>query len=250
MEDPAFEKAYETVSPARKALVKTALALAFAFAGDSRLSRRTSRRLFADGFGEIYRSEPAEAAAIVFPDDFGAAARICAAAAAPALAGVRRIFALSLGSDPRDEILATLELCGVEDVFRVTPANLSRFRDEFCEDPRVRALFLGGVATVPGRYFYAEKREPVLALVDPEIFNPEDLLFATGTLPPRGAEERADAVYLSVARAESDEFPAPLRLTPGCEGYWRFLDMPPDFFRVHSLTLFPDIEGGEPGRDF
>lgn len=239
--DAACASAYERSPASCLAAVKTALALAFDLNKLNESESETKRRSEISGFWNVENSSPASLALIVFPDYFRSAARICAAAAAAILAGTRRVLAFCLDGEPHHSILATLELCGVEDTFSLNSARLK----DFLLEPGVnrddtRALFLFGTnMSIPDKgefnaRFFFEVKPPIISLQNPEAFNPDNVSFAWGFTPGRA---KNPDVLLTTSCQESRDPAVPLRLTPGCECFYFFPEAPEDFFRVKSLVV-------------
>ncbi|MCR5259383.1 MAG: hypothetical protein K6E40_14645 [Desulfovibrio sp.] len=256
--------AYEAAPPYRRALLKTGMALAHAQFG---VADDETRTLFHDGHAGFLRgiaSRPADWCMIFFGPGHKAAARMTAACVQPRLCGVRQVYAVCLGGLPSAEAMLSFELSGVEDVYSLDEKKACAFAKALRGAGRLLFLKDGDEGTplpvtpamLPHIRSWQEGALPVLFLRDPDVFNRSDLAFAQGAAPFTEDEGAADAIYLSKENAIAafrDGFPPNLSqtargelspeallLTPGCEGFWAYPDLKPDFFtcvmRAYALA--------------
>lgn len=254
--------AYEGTPAHLRAAIKTALALHQAHAGetdsqtcrDERFPRRGFRRTSTDG--------PAPFALVAFPASLRSPARLAAALMPAILAGVPLTGAFCLGGEPTPEVLVTLELAGVEDAFALPSADFVRLTGEL---PRCRVVLLHGLDEaalperdkLPGR-IWREDALPLFLLPQDVAVDEELLAFAHG--PDCAAQalrgEAARAVLdggplpgpcLPAAVLEEDEIArlvmeaetgaVELLLAPGCEAFWLYPGLTPDFFRCRRRAF-------------
>lgn len=249
--DAVCAAAYEAADPRCRAAVKTGLALGMALfdAGSPGGVRRLDRRDARLGFRWTEIRRPAPWALIFLSPRWDAAARLAAVALCAQLAEVPRIGAVCIGGNPAPSILAALELCGVEDVFRADDAA-SALPDALLRSAGGRAALLhdGDLDDAAARIrrvgipLFEERRPPRLALDRPDLFPPDVLRFCHGAaaedaLAGRRPPDGADAVLTDADGAstpgDAEDFDAGrLQIAPGCEGFWRHHGLDPDFFSV------------------
>lgn len=233
------KEAYDEATADSRALLKTALALTSCrFMPSAPIASRQycNKRL---GIWSAALSQPARWTVIVLDNSFAAAARVCAAAALPALAEVEYIFAVSINGAPAKAALVALELAGIEDVFHLDQNQLERFFLETdSQSGRVILLHSGQLDEIAATCrrlripFYEEASPPELFLASPESFNSANLIFAQGVLPATVKPSRGwiDAIYTDNMDACEHNENARLILTPGCEGFWLFPGLNKSFF--------------------
>lgn len=244
--EESLAAAYDAAPPACLAALKTGLALAHSHFGDPPPLAREEWLKKGRGFRGFCQARPLRWALVLFDDSFSAAARLCAAAAAPVFAGVETILAVCLEGEPCFQALTALELCGVEDIFLLQQADLERlFRDL---GPSGSAVFLGPkageaepLARARGLMTYKDRGEPALSLLSPDEFPVRTLEFCQGEAARRlNSDACPDAVYAGAERARQLAFSqkAPrLILGPGCEGFWLHPGLSPAFFRPGSSAF-------------
>lgn len=259
-----FQTAYEGTPARCAALVKTALALS-AFHFPPCPTREDKQKSSAwQGFSERIIKTPAEGALLFFDTGCTAMARVCACAVLPALAGVTEIFAICIGDEPSPYLLATLELCGIENVYLFPDATelLSAASPVRPAESLIPALVLADSTNrldkcqirrlVGENPCFFEKTDPRIAVLEPDAFNQECFRFALGGTPLdfscRGPGFYA-AVYGTreqIASLDGQKIQASLFLEPGCEGFWLFPHIYPGFFQK-TERFFAFAEGGEDG---
>lgn len=248
--DDLFASAYESVGAKKRSLIKTGIALARFYFGAPDSLRRDLRENEDMGFWAESVFKPVDWACLVFGGKEMGAARICATAIAPALAGVKNIIALALGGAPV-ELLVTLELCGVEDLFILDSAACARFLNELRQNNgavgRICCLDCGDSPSRANGCCAIQTRELArggsLLLANPADFNEEDLYFCQG-MPP-ALDPLASPRWACVYGSGYPEAECGLRLGPGCEGFWVFPGYGPGFFRSLSFSA-----GMAPGKGF
>lgn len=256
--EPIMAEAYEKTPPKCRGAIKTAIALtAFYFhpRQDDISARRASQNL---GFTTELDSCPCPAAFLIFPGKIRGAARICAAAALAALSGVGQILAIAIDATPESGILATLELCGVEDIFTVCASRLPEITA--CFSPAAPAIHIAAgnspdfaapwLGTALSSDFFYFSPVPKIALLSPSSFDAEVMQFCHGeaaslAIPPQNGW--CDAIFLDPRAVERPkDLKAGLLLEPGCEGFWLFPRLGPEFFQVRSRSFAPLSESRPP----
>lgn len=241
--DSLRQEAYESADSKARALLKTALALA-AFhnqpAPSITYSSAIDERL---GFWQASSSRPVDWALIVFDSSYAAAARLCMAAAMPALADVGNILAICVQAKPTPAALVALEMAGIGDLYQTSQSQLERFLIDNAETAGCVLLLhegqLNGICATCARLritFYEEACPPLLFIETPEAFNPDLMIFAQGFLPPqtRPKAPLLDAIYTANRAIDARPAGARLVLGPGCEGYWTFPGLDKNFFTISS----------------
>lgn len=240
VDDGLAASAYEATPPRFRAALKTGLALAHFHFGESVTRVDDTARHDRLGFARVRTRVPAPWALIVFSPAYAAAARLAAACAAALLAGVPRVGAVCLGGEPQAAALVSLELSGVEDIFRLDAGRFAALLDALAAvpGPQGRVVLLHGgelEALAPairqrGIPCHEERRPPRLRVEEAAPVDRELLAFAHGAAVDAALTATpADAVFRADAGAAPD---APLTLCPGCEGFWLHPDLEPRFFTV------------------
>lgn len=255
LDDTLAAAAYETVPATCRAALKTGLALACMHFGESDLSCAGETRSHHLGFWRAWSSGPVPWALVFFSSCYAAAARLAAACVPAVLAGVPGVAAVCVGGRPSPPALVSLELTGVEDIFLMNSRQASALLAETARSPgRVLLLHEGELAGLADKAralrlpCWEEARMPVLAIPHPQAFDLDALAFAQGTAcaVARGDSQGSpapDALYLppgaarQACRNAAHEPPAPLLLTPGCEGFWLHPGLTPQFFRSQCLAF-------------
>lgn len=237
--------AYEQTSPDCRAALKTGIAIAFSqFKGATGITAE-SRELTELGLRAQTRERPAEWSLVIFDSSCRAAARLCAAALLPIIANVPRIAAISVDGSPSPPAFVALELCGLCDLFSMDIQKTSELVDHIAQSGLSGGIIMlhdGNLADLAAQVrklgipFHEECRKPRLLLSSPQSFNLDILKFCHGFVPDRAISGLADAIFAAqteTAQASQSR----LLLTPGCEGYWTFPNMSPDFFRVSQSSF-------------
>lgn len=265
--DELCAAAYEAATPQCRAAIKTGLALGMAHheqpqtaGGHCRHERRDARL----GYWQTSGRHPAPWALMAFSPSYAAAARLAATALCAQLAETPLLGAVCVGGMPSGPALTALELCGVEDIFCMDPADLCALLEELPAPGRLALLHEGELdgitasARVLALRTFEERGAPLLAVQRPELFDEAVLRFCHGDaaieramLPGTG---RPEAIFTADATARThskvrDGGPfrsgavplGRLSLSPGCEGLWLHADLSPDFFSVfrHGFGLLP-----------
>lgn len=247
VDDGPAASAYEATPPRFRAALKTGLALAHFHFGERVTRVDDTARHHRLGFLRVRSRVPAPWALIVISPAYAAAARLSAACAAALLAGVPRVGAVCLGGEPHAAALVSLELSGVEDVFRLDAGRFAELLDDLAALPgpqgRVVVLHGGELETIAPVVrkrdipCHEEHRPPRLRVEETARIDRNLLAFAHGaaaTALTAGAP--ADAVFRADAAAAPD---APLTLCPGCEGFWLHPGLDPEFFTVSRQAFAP-----------
>ena len=252
IDDEKMAIAYEAISPACKALIKTAIALSDFQYGHSSLYEDRFCSNPELGFWKKSCSSPVKHCFLLVEADYPAMARLCAAAVLPKLAGVKNIYAIIPDNPPSYAILATLELCGMENIFIVPENKIFALLASPLQDTRIMGLhgqtifkLIRPLADM-GFIFFYEYAKPRIAVLNPEEFSTREFIFALGLSPsevPYKPGESYDAVYLD-NRERFTDLPdnAQMALTPGCECFWQFPALNPAFFQ-RNRHLFGFYKG-------
>lgn len=248
VDDGLAASAYEATPPRFRAALKTGLALAHFHFGERVTRVDDTARHDRLGFARVRSCVPAPWALVVISPAYAAAARLTGACAAALLAGVPRVGAVCLGGNPQAAALVSLELSGVEDVFRLAAGRFAALLDALAAvpGPRGRVVVLHGgelEAILPDIRkrdipCHEEHRPPRLRVEKAARIDRELLAFAHGAPVPDAAlaDTPADAVFRADAGAAPD---APLTLCPGCEGFWLHPGLDPQFFTVSRQAFAP-----------
>lgn len=240
--DEPLAASYEETPASWRALLKTGIALSHFHHGSvdaETESRRVSERL---GIKEITAKKPVAWAMLVIGADVDAAARISALAIVPRLAGVSEVYAI-LASRSAPGALVSLELCGIEDIFaapvEICSKLLADVNDSDALSGRICFLHHGSLAglSVPGSIPALDlSKKPAILLETPEAFDLAALEFCQGTeiSLDRDLCRFWDA---RLTNRKGGTIASRITLGPGCEGFWEFQDLNPDFFLSHLTAL-------------
>lgn len=261
VDDDLCAEAYESVGPAARAAIKTAMALYLRYDEPVREIVHESRCDSVSGFWRVRTIFPAPWAIVAFPPDYAAAARLLGALMPPIIAGVPLLAAVCVGGTPAKPVLATLDLAGVEDIFSLSAAELSAALEETQPGPGRLVLLHKGELDTLGRQagalhipVFSERRPPSITIPRPELFDLDVLRFAHGDIPvtralESPAPEAPDVLYASseavrshctaLAAAPFSLGMAPLALAPGCEGFWLHHGLGRSFFLSHRVGFGP-----------
>lgn len=244
--DVQMAAAYDAYPARFRAAIKTGIALAhfhFGARTENTLVRRQGKH---QGLTISATSSPVPWSLLCLGSNMAAAAKICAAAMLPVLAGVPDILALCCGC-PAPAALLTLELCGIEDIvsleepdWQKLPAALPKGTGRIfillgCADwPQINPL--KEFAQITALPWHEEAANGQLFLASPKAFEPELLTFAQGKMPETNPllAQTPEAIYTTLP----EEKPAArLNISPGCEGFWSFAGITPEWFRNETLTV-------------
>ncbi len=274
--DEVFAAAYAALPGARRAWLKKTIAQVHTLAGPMRDPRETGLTEHRQGFVSRRESLPL-ADAVLFLDETCTSAAMAVAAAVPMLlSGVARPCAVRLGQgEPvADEVLAGLELAGLETVFHLDEAAARKFMEHFTSGPGAAALFQGQGPALTQLRTAAGYAAPPLRIWKPFTVDSVGVFAGAGTdwdfellawvhpcarievhglrtavpgLPPQCARARGGfeamlgaghaALYVPAARLDEAAGAARLVLGPGQEGCWAWPGLATDFFRSAHLAL-------------
>lgn len=252
LDDSQIASAYESIAPQLRAVIKTGLALAHMYFGEVTETRYDTVHNHHLGFWRATRMRPVPWAIVAFTARYAAAARLAAACVAAMLGGVPLVGAVCVGGTPTKEALVSLELSGVEDIFVLNAAQFEALLSTTVPAPgRLVLLHTGELDMVAekfraqGMLCFEERRMPLLALPEPDLFDNAAISFAQAeaytSIRQNVMPEKADAVYLSPTKAHAacmDWASAPpLLLTPGCEGFWLHSGLTPSSFHVQTTAF-------------
>lgn len=251
--DEALASAYDSFPAKYRASLKTGLALASFHFGQTTDGMNSGMWDTHAGFWKKAAFYPAELALIMIGPSCRASALLAACCVLPILANVDEILAISVDGEPAPELLLALQLSGIEDIFSMDRA---RFPDLLAIAPnidRTRICFLhnGELGDIVGKanelgFCYRECLYPPNVLVrDPERFDMKLLEFCLGFRPGKKNMKEdmpLDAIYsASPGKLTAEEMGASgaprLTLGPGCEGFWLFPDLDPEFFKIKNFAF-------------
>jgi len=260
--DAAFAAAYARVSDRERAWIKTGVAGLFAACGGPMPVSRRQETVCGHDLCLARVERPLDFVVVACGAAFASPARLAGAIMPALCARVPEVAAVRVGGVWPKPLLTTLELCGVESVFRVGVRALAGLGAALTERGRGAVLLLDGVATpawpasgptiVPAR---TAGRVGVFPGPD-AAFDWEALAFAHPDLtfcvhgpscPDRtpfvaaagGLAEAVnlgyDAVFTGEADLDTALGVAPLVLGPGRETFWLWPGLTPETFRATRL---------------
>ncbi len=253
VQDAALGSAYAHTPASCRAALKSGIALAFFHFGQSQGLLHSLRRDQHLGYLRKASKSPAPWAVIAFPASYSAAARLTCACICAQLADVRLIGAFCIGGQPSPQALVSLELAGIEDIFALEDKEVVRLLSTIPEAPRGRLALLDAEKMPAIREqaytlripVFEERQEPELFFADADAFQPEILRFCQGEAAATALRNDPhkisflDAIYAKDATAEPENTNVRLTLSPGCEGFWLFQGLDPDFFCENRLEFAP-----------
>ena len=251
--DAAFARAYGRVPDLDRARIKTGIAAVFAACGGPLPRLRRSEAALGHDLVLTRSDAPLDFAVIVCGPRFASPARLVAAVLPALCARVPEVAAVRVGGAWPQELLVTLELCGVETACRLGPRALAGVWPQLAAKGSGALVLLDGaprpaLAACPGLVLHeAVTRGRALVADGPqERFDREALAFAqpdlalidAASLPDdaldclaKGAISGYDAVYAGSGADPAFADAAPLRLGPGRETFWLWPQLPPEAFR-------------------
>lgn len=144
--DAAFDAAYAGLTGERRAWIKKTAAQLFEMSGAGARRASCVRTCWTQGFQSVSRSDLLDGILLLLDPDCRSAARV-AAAALPAVISGAPAAAACLGGDPAPDVLAALELCGLETVAMLESGDVSRLAEHIIAqgtpEPRLAVLALG-----------------------------------------------------------------------------------------------------------
>lgn len=275
--DEAFSQAYEALPGERRAWIKKGAAQIHAFVGPMRDSREMRCVSHRQGFDSRAVSAPADCAVIFLDSTCVSPVQVAAAAVPMVLSGARKICAVRIEEDETpvaDDVLAALELVGLEAVFQVNEAGARAFMEMLVESGNAAVLFFGCGAAVTSMAVAAGYAAPPLKLFKPFVVERLGIWAGAGgdwdwdalawahpctmfeiwgarealpDLPPcftrrRGSfksflDEDYPVLYVPQERLMDTAGLASLVLAPGQEGCWAWPDLSTSFFRARTLAI-------------
>lgn len=274
--DAVFARAYDGLDAVRRAWIKKTVAQVHALVGpmaDPLQERHTGHR---QGFGSRSLTRPLDCAVLFLDDTCVSAPQAVAAAVPMLLSGVPNPCAVRVqgGAPQADDVLAALELAGLETVFHLDEACARRFMTLLVEGGSTVALFQGqgqaldslrtaaGYAAPPLRLWrpFAVERVGVLAGAGRQWdwatlgwahgCAAVDVYGARTAIPglPPGARRRPGGlralldggypvVYVPGEHLDAALGAAPLVLGPGQEGCWVWPGLDARLFQRQSLAM-------------
>lgn len=260
--DATFAAAYARVADRERAWIKTGLAGIYAACGGPLEPGCRQERLCGHDLRLGWVERPLDFVLVVCGASFTSPARLAGAILPALCARVPEVAAVRVGGAWPKPLLTTLELCGVESVFRLGLRAFSGLGRELAGRGRGAVIVLDGVVRpswdVPGvRVLAARLDAPLGVFPGPDAaFDWEALAFAHpdatfrvhGPSCPDGAPfaaaagglaEAGDLGYAAVFVGEADVDAAlgvaPLVLGPGRETFWLWPGIAPETFRHKRL---------------
>lgn len=259
--DGVFAKAYDAVTPAERAVIKTGIARMAAFFGPVEGVETHSVTTLREGFCLHADSRRAPWAVVMWDGAYAGAMRVLAALVPAMLAGVTDILACRVGGGGAfpQPLLAAMELAGQELVADCSPEDAAEIA-ALCgaADTGGRLVLLGRNAAFDRiaaaalergtdvRRYAAPVRIGIAAstFVTPSLDDTLRFVHPDAALVPfegDAAQGNFSAVYCAENAVPQYLGRTPLVLCPGNEGFWRWPGVDRNFYRAQSLGI-RDIE--------
>lgn len=243
--DERKARAYEDISPAYRAALKTGIALSHFYFGDQDAGKACARTCPRLGMHQHSVENPADWAIFIIAGG-ASPSRICGAIMPAILAGVKQLAAVFLHGQPPPPALLALELCGLEDVFTLAAAEIEKLLAQTSGDGRLVILAPSGwteaeaaadMAAAHDIKYILASQAPRLLLMEPKRFDLEKLVFLHGVKPEQDSEFFPcwDCVFTSQPCPK--DLKTRLSVGTGCEGFWLEENVTPDFFRSRCLRV-------------
>lgn len=244
IQDSCFSYAYETSPPRYRSALKTGIALSSFNFNFQNNEEKNCIKNWQKGFKRETCRCPCDWTIIIFDSSYSAAARICAAATLPILANVPVIFAIAIGSSIEAPLLCALELCGINDVFCISSAELDKFLWEIYTSnafspAKGKLVLLSAYSNshifscYPASHIIRLPVKPnikILAHSDADI---ELIKYAQNCMPEDfNPCLPVDCLINLSGTACKDEASATLVLGKGCEGFWLYPFLSPLSFSL------------------
>ncbi|MBU1001341.1 MAG: hypothetical protein KKE73_02340 [Proteobacteria bacterium] len=274
--DDAFSLAYNSMPGERRAWVKKTAAQVHALVGPMRDSREERGRVHRQGFSSRALSVPLECAVIFLDSTCVSPVQVAAAAVPLVLSGARRMCAVRIedGTPVSDNVLAALELVGLETVFQLDEPGARRFMEMLTETHSAAVLFFGRGTALMSLSVAAGYAAPQLRLFKPFLterlgiwagagdewdfetlawahpctqFDVWGARTAIPDLPPGFSHRKGSfesflgegyqGVYVPEEQLAESVGQVALALAPGQEGCWVWPELSTDFFRAETLAI-------------
>lgn len=238
--DEEISAAYEQIPDEWLALLKTGIALNHflygAFEGQTDALRVSGQ----SGIKSLISKTSVPWSILIFGPDVQAAAQITALAITCRLAGVKDVLAV-LPESYSSGALVALAQCGIEDICALSAPAIEQLLDHatsFKGPGRIAFLQQGSLATLiplaPVPCVNLNQRARLL-LAAPADFDLAALKFCQG--PEIGTNENAASEWDAVFTKQKSCLSTRMTLGPGCEGFWAFPQLSPDFFIEQTVSL-------------
>jgi hypothetical protein len=261
--DAAFAAAYARIGDRERAWIKTGLAALYAACGGPWPLGDSRDSLLGHDLRFSRREAPLDFVLVACAAPFASPARLAAAVLPALCARVPAVAAVRVGEAWPRPLLTTLELCGLETVFRVGTRTFAGLGRELAGLGQGTLVLLDGLAAprdLPPALRIVRLRTAGTIGVFPEAgadFDWEALAFAQPDLTVRvhggacpeqesfvaaqgtlaeAAQLGYDAVYVAEARLDAGLAAAPLALGPGRETLWLWPEISPRTFRRRRLA--------------
>ena len=270
-EDSLFALAYQDVSPAQRALIKSGIAQLYDWYKPHHTRSRELSEVWQSGFSSKLTIQPVDLSVLLFDHTVLSPARLLAALVPAQALGVREILALRIGKGMpwRKAVLTGLELAGQELVADVTEVQAKRLLMELKAGGRTCTVTVIGpkASAVQGPELLSASRisfwRPrftrhaaiwmdtattfdleALAFIHPDlIFSvfgvdvelPADNFSHEGASPDDFWDAVTDVVYVPENLADKALGRAKVVLGPGQEGCWVWPDLHAQRFQFHCM---------------
>lgn len=274
--DDAFSQAYNAMPGARRAWIKKTAAQVHALVGSMRDRREERTVLHRQGFSSRALSAPLDCAVIFLDSTCVSPVQVAAAAVPLILSGAGSMCAVRIedGLPISDNVLAALELVGLETVFRLDEPGARRFMERLTETGSAAVLFFGRGTALTSLSVAAGYAAPPLKLFKPFVterlgvwtdsgdeWDYETLAWAhpctlfevwgaraaIPDLPPGFSHRKGSfesflaegykTVFVSEGQLAESVGRAALALAPGQEGCWVWPELSTGFFRSETLAI-------------
>lgn len=268
--DPAFGAAYDSLTQQERACVKTGIARMAAVEENLHPPVEHSHRIMRQGFSLHAYVRPCDWTVVMWDCAYAGPSRILAALLPAMVAGVPNILACCVtedGTSATDPVLAALELAGQELAAVLPPDGALTLAAHCCETgasarANGRLILLGANAVfdnaaaiaadadTPCRRMAAPTRIGVAASSFANHVPDKYLAFMhpDASLVPfdgEAVEAGFSALFCRPDRVAGYLGKAPLVLSPGNEGFWRWPGIDAAFFRETGLGIFDAGTGGD-----
>ncbi len=245
IDDQRVAEAYEQAGPKRRSLIKTAIAFSFFHFGKMPGESSVFYQDSSLGISSRCSRTPATCNLLILESGFSAAARVCAGAILPLLAGCNPPLAIIAG-EPAAPALCALDMAGTTDIFLMPASRIEEFLAKTCLNP-IPAVFLGesGPSAIAANArnkklsVYEDCLPPTL-LKDASIcLSDADWQFCQGQIPQTGSPAPGvfyDALYTEKNEA-ADGSQSRLTLDASGAGFWLFPGLGPDFYRQKHIAI-------------
>jgi hypothetical protein len=143
--DEVFAEAYGLLEPGRRAWLKKLAAETHAMVSAEKRGRRVRREDWSAGFTGRVESRPVERTVLFIGQGVASPVQVAAAALPAVFRGTREFYAVRIGAggDEPDDVLAALEICGIENVCALDDGRAAEMFSAAAADRDCALLSLG-----------------------------------------------------------------------------------------------------------